>query len=241
MSPAGTVAPLCNVSLCMAAIQRAVERPAHLPGMVILFGPSGWGKSTAAIYVANMTRAYYVQARSTWTRKAMLIAVLREMGIAPARTVFEMTEQVAEQLSLSGRPLIVDEMDHLVDRKLVELVRDIYEASQAAILLIGEECLPGKLKRWERFHGRVLDWVPAQPIDLPDARLLRELYCHRVTIADDLLEHLVKISRGSARRLCVNLERVQAEAACLGMTQMDHKTWGGRELFTGEAPRRRVA
>ncbi|WP_207214001.1 hypothetical protein [Solidesulfovibrio carbinolicus] len=60
---------------------------------------------------------------------------------------------------LHGRPLIIDEMDHVVERNAVELVRDLYEASRAAILLIGEKALPGKLAQWERFHGRILDWV----------------------------------------------------------------------------------
>ena len=33
----------------------------------------------------------------------------------------------------------------------------------AAIVLIGEELLPQKLQAWERFHGRILDWVAAEP------------------------------------------------------------------------------
>jgi DNA transposition AAA+ family ATPase len=236
-----TTAPLTNVGLCLAAMQQAMERPRHLPGMVTLYGPSGWGKTTAAIYVANQTRAYYVQANSSWTRKAMLLATLKSMGIHPYGTIYRMTEQVAEQLTLSRRPLIVDEMDHLVDRNAVEVVRDIYEASGAAILLIGEERLPAKLKRWERFHGRMLDWIPAQPANLHDAAHLRTLYCQKVVIANDLLARIVEMSRGSIRRICVNLERTQSEALRQGLENIDLEQWGNRELFTGEAPRRRVA
>nr|WP_249123784.1 ATP-binding protein [Pseudomonas aeruginosa] len=71
-----------------------------------------------------------------------------------------MADQIAEELAASGRPLIIDEMDHLVAAGQVELIRDLYESSQASILLIGEEMLPTKLKKYERFHGRVLSWVP---------------------------------------------------------------------------------
>ena len=46
--PVNTVANLANVSLAVKALERAIDRPAHLPGMVVLYGPSGWGKSTAA-------------------------------------------------------------------------------------------------------------------------------------------------------------------------------------------------
>lgn len=235
-----TVAPLTNISLCAGALDRAVNRAYHLPGMVVFYGPSGWGKSTAAAYTANRMRAYYVECKSTWTKKATLTAIVREMGIPAPNTIYEMSDVICEQLAKSGRPMIIDEMDHLVDKSAVEIIRDLYEGSGAAILLIGEERLPKKLERWERFHGRILDFVPAQPSDLEDARHLARLYCREVQVADDLLKKIHQASNGSARRICVNLERVQAEALASGMDAIDAKAWGNRNFFTGEAPARRV-
>lgn len=238
-----TVAPLTNVSLCAGALERAMDRAAHLPGMVVFYGPSGFGKSTAAAYTANRTRAYYVECRSTWTRRATLAAILHEMGIPTpgGGRIYEMTDAICEQLAKSGRPLIVDEMDHLVDKAAVELVRDLYEGSGAAILLIGEERLPKKLEKWERFHGRILDFVPAQPADLDDARHLARLYCNGLAIDEALLARIHDLARGSARRICVNLERVRAEAAATGLTKISLTEWGTRDFFTGEAPTRRIA
>ena len=233
-------ARLANLAICQSAMRRAVERPPHLPGMVVHYGPSGWGKSTAAAYVANAYRAYYVEVRSSWTKKALLLAILKEMGIEPARTLYDLTEQVSEQLALSGRPLIIDEMDHLVDKKAVEIVRDIYEGSRAAILMIGEEHLPQRLNAWERFHGRILDFCPALAADLDDARELRSMYCRRVFIADDLLALIHEAANGSVRRICVNLELVQEEAARMGLDAVDRKAWGNKHLYTGEPPKRRV-
>lgn len=234
------LAQIANLGLCDIALERALSRTASLPGLVCFYGPSGYGKSMSAAWVANARRAYYVQARSIWTKKHFLKAILAEMNIKPAPTVSEMADQVAEELAASGRPLIVDEMDHLVERGSVELVRDIYEASQAAILLIGEEGLPTKLRKFERFHGRVLSWVPAQPVSLEDARNLAPIYSGQVTVADDLLEHLVNLANGSVRRVAVNLELIRDSALTLGLDQMDLATWGKRELYTGEAPKRRV-
>lgn len=118
-------------------------------------------------------------------------------------------------------------------------IRDIYEGSGAAILLIGEEGLPNKLRRWERFHGRIMDFCPALPADFEDAKALRQIYCS-VTISDDLLLAIHEAAKGSVRRICVNLERVQEEAGRDGLEEMTLAAWGNRELFTGEAPRRRV-
>lgn len=237
---AGTVAPLANVSLAVSALERAMNRPAHLPGMVVFSGPSGWGKSTAAAYTANRHRAYYVECRSTWTKKATLMAIIHEMGIPAAKTIYEMTDAICEQLAITRRPLIIDEMDFLVDKGAVEVIRDLYEGSGAAILLIGEELLPKKLERWERFHGRILDFVLAQPADIEDTQHLAKLYCPKITIGDDLLDQVNKASGGSVRRICVNLEQIQAEARAQGIKAITAAEWGGRQLFTGSAPVRKV-
>lgn len=237
------LAQIANLGLCDIALERALSRTASLPGLVCFYGPSGYGKSCSAAWVAAARRAYYVQARSVWSKKHTLKAILAEMGIRAAGTIAEMADQVAEELAASGRPLIIDEMDHLVDRGAVELVRDIYEASQAAILLIGEEMLPTKLKKFERFHGRVLSWVPAQPVTLPDAKQLVPVYSPQVEIAEDLLSHVVTMAHGSVRRVAVNLELLAESALTHGHPKLslaDLKRLG-IELYTGEAPKRRVA
>jgi hypothetical protein len=238
-----TVAPLTNVKICAVVLDKVARRAEHLPGMVVFYGPSGYGKSTAAAFAANRTRAYYVECRSTWTRRAVLSAMLHEMGMPLLKMgrIYEMADLVCEQLAKSGRPLIVDEMDHLVDKAAVELIRDIYDGSGAAILLIGEERLPKKLERWERFHGRILDFVPAQPASLDDVRHLSQLYCGGVVVEDDLLGRIHELSRGSVRRVCVNLDLVRHQAAALGKKSICLSGMDKIEFYTGQAPARSVA
>lgn len=237
--PVNTVAPLANVSLCMAAIQRAVERQPHLPGMVVFYGPSGYGKSTAAAYVRNKLDAVYVECKSSWTKKALLTEILLETGLQPAKTIYEMSNQINEYLADTGRALIVDEMDHLVEKKAVETIRDIYEGSQAPILLIGEEQLPAKLERWERFHGRILDWTGAQGVSLEDVAHLARLYCPELDIDEHLLIKIHTLAKGSARRVCVNLANVQEQAQRQGSGSISAHECPDRMLYTGKAPSRR--
>ncbi|WP_027853508.1 AAA family ATPase [Marinobacterium litorale] len=236
----GTVAPITNVGICIGALQRIMHRDQHLPGMAVLYGPAGFGKSLAASYAANKTRAYYVTCKSSWTKKALLLALAKEMGLEPAKTLYEMCDQVCEQLALSQRPLIIDEMDHVVEKNAVEIVRDIYEGSFAPILLIGEEKLPAKLERWERFHSRILEFVPAQPVSADDAEVLQEMYCPEVTIAPDLMDEVLSIAKGSVRRVVVNISRIRNFGLSEGLETVDQNTWGNQPLFTGKAPARRV-
>lgn len=235
------MAKIANISLCDIALERATSRTSGLPGMVCFYGPSGYGKSVSAAWIANHRDAYYVQARSLWTKKHTLqaIADAMEMKYDRRMTVPALADAIAGELAGSGRPLIIDEMDHLVANNSVELVRDIYEACQGSIMLIGEEMLPTKLKKHERFHGRILNWVPAQPVSMADALELVPIYCKDVVISEDLLEHVVALANGSVRRVVVNLELIRDSALTLGRDSMNRSTWGSRELYTGEPAKAR--
>lgn len=237
----GGIAPLRNVGLVKRLLDQAMERDPRLPGIVVAHGPSGFGKSWAAAFARNMTDACYVECRSRWTPMALTSVILRGLSITPKRAIWQMIEQIGDELAKSGRPLIVDEVDHIVNARMVEVVRDIYEASGAPILLIGEEYLPQKLERWERVHNRILDAVAVQPADLDDARQLALLYAPGVAVHDDLLTRVVTLSEGRVRRVCVNLHRIKVEAGRLGAATMDRATWGDRALHTGEFGRRRGA
>ena len=233
------VAQIHNLDMVRVAVERLINRQDSLPGFAVLYGPAGYGKSTALLAVANETRAYYVQMRSAWGRKALLEKILFEMGLKPFGTITNMLDQVCAQLGASGRPLMIDEFDFAVRSDgMVELIRDIYEGSQATVILSGEEMLPQKLKRWERFHSRVLSWLPAQPVSVADAGALVPIYAPGIKIADDMIEHLVHLASGSVRRVVVNLSGIHEAAATAGWSKVDRAVWGDRILYTGEAPRR---
>lgn len=237
-----TVAPLQNVARCMRAMERVTNRRQHLPGLVGFYGPSGYGKSTAAAYVANKKQAYFVEVKSTWTQGALLKAILAEMGIKPAKLVYEMADQVAQQLALSGRPLIIDEFDHVVRKGYANLVKDIYESSNAPILVIGEEMLESSLANptTERLHNRFLEWIPAEPANLDDAHHLRRLYSPQLEIEDELMQAVVAASKGQIRRIVVNIDRLEDFANTEGLKRISRADWGNRSFFTGHAAKRRV-
>ena len=243
ITPVNSIAPLKNVTLMNALVERVMNRSPGLPGMATFHGFSGYGKTSAATYVAAKHRCYHIQVKSVWTQKKLCQSVLLALGIQPAKTIADMVDQIGEELALSGRPLLVDEADFLVQKRMIEVVRDIYESSAAAtIILIGEELLPGKLKAWERVHGRMLDWVAAQPASLADAKHLTGLYCPGVEIEAELLARLHEASSGSVRRICVNLDRIRELARTQGLDAVGAKEWGQRTFFQGTPPHaRRVA
>jgi DNA transposition AAA+ family ATPase len=236
----GVTAPIGNVAQVLRALDRAMNAPPSLDKIVVHNGPSGAGKSFGASRAANQHRAYYLEIKPTWTVKALLQNLLKEMEIKPATTIADMADQGAEQLALSRRPLILDEFDHLVDRHSlgVEVVRSLHDAAgKAPILLIGEEHLEKKLRRWERFHNRVLDWFPTIAATIEDSQKLADLYSPDFEIQRDLLDALHRASRGVVRRICINIHRVREYAVSEDFKKIALEHWKG-DFYTGEAPRR---
>lgn len=249
VQPASGIAPLANIGIAERAFARLNGRGADEPGLVTLHGPSGYGKSTAAAWLAARHKAYYVQADDFWTKKTMLFAISEALGLKYTRgkgdnerayrpDIYTMAEAIKKQLEASNRLLIIDEFDYCVAKGLVESVRSLYEGSKASILLIGEELLPQKLEAWERFHGRMLDWFPAEPAGVDDLKTLAAARCPGLRIADDLMEYLLTIAQGSVRRLGNNLALIGQSAREEGWESVDRARWGDRALQSNKAPRR---
>lgn len=232
----GTVAPLRNVMLLNALIKRVQNRGDDLPGLACFFGPSGYGKTKAATWNAQETRAYWVEVKSTWSRKKFAEMVLRSMGIPPGRTIGDMVEQIGEQLSKSGRPLLIDEADLIAKDGMIGIIRDIYESSQGTVILIGEENLPQTLRRWERVHNRMLDWVAAQPADLREVGLLAALKCPGLDIDKAVMQHVLQVSQARARRIVVNLRQIAEWSLGSGTTAITMAEASKITFFSGEAP-----
>lgn len=238
---ASVFAGLTNVALALKLLDSLVKRPANQPGLGVFYGFSGLGKSTALSVAANKHHAVYVACRSYDTKKSLLVSIMHEMGIEPGRsTVPELVATIADELMKSEKPLLLDDAHYMVKRNLIELVKDIYEASGAPILMAAEEHFPKWLKRWEQVDNRVLYWELAQPCGLVDARKLAALYAPKAQIADDWLQKCVGQVRGITRRVCVNIENARREAEEAGHRgEITLKWWAERAFYTGEAPARR--
>lgn len=242
-SPAQGPVALKNVASFMAMTTKLIERAPHLPGFGVCHGPSGLGKSWASMFVQMKVKARRIEVGETWTRRALLRHVLKECGetVRKSWSASDLADLAKESLGADpSRPLIVDEADKLVDKNMIEVIRELQQESGVPIILIGEEKLPTKLLTVERMHNRVLDWFPAQPCDLDDTRVLAKAFVPNVRIDDDLLDTIRQRSGGRARRIVVNLERVADYARNRSHKAVDLKIWGNQDIYTGEPPAQRI-
>lgn len=240
-APAGTggaIAPTSNIALTAAMMDTLLKREPGLPGIGALYGRSGLGKSSAAAYACHPQgiNGVYVECRVYDTMKSLVESIAKGLNLQVRGTIASITGSVVDALSQSGRPLVIDEADRLVDTNRVELVRDIHDSSGAAVLLIGEENFYDKLKRHERFDNRVLIWQPAAVCSMVDLDLLAKQYAGGIEIAPELKKRILDETHGVTRRVVTNLANVKRWCEQKGTKKAPADA--AIQLYTGAAPGR---
>jgi DNA transposition AAA+ family ATPase len=139
----------------------------------------------------------------------MLARICRELnGMNPARV--ELAKQVIiEELDSRPRVLLIDEADRL-NTGNIEHLRDIHDETGAAIVLIGEPSLYGRLKTRRRVWERVTRSVEFGPVTDEDVVVFGVRACD-LKIEAAAAGYLVKRCQGSFRllfHLMLDLERV---------------------------------
>ncbi len=236
-----SVAPLANVARLNQLIDRCTNRAHGLPGMGCFYGRAGLGKTTAGIYATNRHNACHIEALPIGGVKGLMNMIVMELGLRPARTTEALFAQVAQEMTMTQRPLIVDEADHILSDKSIEIVRRLHDVSGVPVILMGEETLPQKLQRWERVHSRMLSWVGAETATLADVDHLARIYAAGIQISAEIKQALLTASRGSIRNVSTNLAHIREFAVIQGHGVVTAEIWGRRQMHTGDAPAPRLA
>lgn len=226
------IVPIKNVIALSEASDALIHRGMGMPGMGLIWGQTGAGKTTAATWLINRVHGVYVRALSTSTPSSFLGSILRELDQEPGGSCAQMVERIVERLATSMRPLFIDETDYVADSKrLTETLRDIHDLSTVPVVLIGMQGIQRKLQHREQLSGRIAQWVEFGPADHEDARALTDGLCE-VEVADDLLERLHSAAGGEVRRICVGLGRIEQHARARSLDRISLADWShGDEGF----------
>lgn len=229
------IAPVKNLSRVLSLVRWLVGREPSTPGMALLHGASGTGKTTACTEVAEKFDAVHVRACATWTPLSMLSTIARELGEAPHQRCSPMLDTIVRKLRETGQPLIVDEGDYVAEsNKLSDTLRDIHDLSTVPVVLVGMDAFKRRIARREQLARRIAQWVDFQPADLEDARILADSLCE-VGVSDDLLVHLHDVARGSIGRIKQGLLKIEKHGLGASKGKVGLKDWGKRALtFTAD-------
>ena len=220
------VVPIKNIFAMREAADALLSRSQGMPGMGLIYGPTGYGKTTATTWLVNQVHGVYVRSMALWSPKTMLEAIARELDIDVRRlTLAGMAGSIVQRLAETGRPLFIDEADYLVDSKrLVDTLRDIHDMSTSPVVLIGMSGIDRKLRGHPQLTGRMAQWVEFSGMDAEDVRMLADGLCD-VRVEDDCLDELARRAtpkEGGAeiRRVVVGLGNVEQHARRKGLASV---------------------
>lgn len=235
------VAKTKNLSNLARAADQLRTRNIGTPGIGLIWGPSGLGKTTAATWFCDQYDAVYVRAWSTWTPGAMLGAICAALDLPAQTRIASAIDQIVLALSRTQRPLFVDEADYLLgSARLLDTLRDLHDVSSAPVIVVGMGEFRRRAERREQFAGRVTARVEFRPADIEDARTTAAAMLERVHPTDDLLGRLVQETGGSMRRIVSGLAQVERLATRRRLAEVSLADWGTRP-FDGAISTEEVA
>ncbi|MCT6700892.1 AAA family ATPase [Rheinheimera sp. 4Y26] len=227
-----------NVLRTQAMFENLQSRSMITPGIGLIHGPSGFGKTTTVTYMFNELtlsghQPLYVRCYATDTASSILARIMNEMGADPMFPLRKMVDYIIRNMNEKGLALFVDEADHIVGQaKTMETIRDLYDSTEQPVVLIGMEEIARRISHRKQLFNRISEWVEFKAADIEDVNLFAiELLDERVKVAEDLLEYIRSKSAGEVRRILIALEKIERAALASDEDYVDLHSWGDRPLF----------
>ena len=213
------------------ALARALEsRDVGVPGIGLVFGEPGLGKTRTAIwYAARSTEAVLVRAKATMTPRWLLAEIVEELGESAEHYTARLYRQIVDLLRARRRLIIIDEVDHLArEGRLIETVRDIHDETGNPILLVGMADAERKIARYRHLYDRLRAHVLRfEGLDEDDVAGVARQLCE-VELSDCAIAYVVRQTAGNFRAVVIMLYRAERIARTNGLGTIEAKHLNGR-------------
>ncbi|CAM3930533.1 MULTISPECIES: AAA family ATPase [Pseudoalteromonas] len=231
------IAIVSNVVATQMMVEALTQRAHGVPGIGLIYGDPGLGKTTATAWLVNRCDGIYIRATSGMSLTQLLRQIVKELSGPDIYTREAMLNYIIEHMAISNRTLFIDEADYLLnDKNTLEIVRDIHDLTYCPVVLIGMESVRRKLQRHRQFYNRISEWLEFKPTQFEDLQIIVNAVIEPVlTIQDDLLKQLLSDTDGEVRRIITGLSKIEAFALANGLTSIDLQQWGSKEFFLKKA------
>lgn len=182
-----------NYLNCLTTLKELMALPDHSHKMALFYGKFGRGKSIGIEKLANEHNAALVRTLGGWTPKSMLVDICFELGVDETGSAAMLTHRIVDRLLEDKRPLIIDEIDTILNSKHAQellILRDIHDLACVPVIFTGMEKCIKQLKRDAHYYSRFVKTVQIKPNSLRDVGK----YCKAssIEIKEDLVEYFYK-------------------------------------------------
>lgn len=214
------------------------------PGIGLIHGASGFGKTTTVTYMINQLTStgnlpIYVRCYATDTASSILARIMKELGSEPMFPLRKMVDFITQTMNDQQIALFIDEADHIVGQaKTMETIRDLYDSTELPVVLIGMEEIARRISHRKQLFNRISEWVEFMPADIEDVAMFADELLERdIRVGEDLLDFIRVRSGGEVRRILIALEKIERFAISNELSFVDQALWGDGQLFLNHSRR----
>lgn len=149
-----------NVKSFINLMNNIKSRPENVPGMALVYGEPGLGKSKAVLWWVAQNDAVYIRGTNLMSGRWFIKEVVEELGEIPYHYSMDLFNQCIRLLIERQIPIIVDEVDYLAtDAKTIETIRDVHDKTNVPVVLVGMGMAQRKLARYKHLYDRISEIV----------------------------------------------------------------------------------
>jgi len=167
-----------NVKNFINMMNNLQNRAKGVPGMALLYGEPGLGKTQAVLWWVAQNDAIFIRSTNLMTGRWLLEDIVEELGEIPNYKTSELFKQCIRQLKEDPKIIIIDEVDYLAaDSKAIETLRDIHDKANVPIVLVGMGQADKKLMRYRHLYDRISEKLKFEPFINSDIKDIVEQLC----------------------------------------------------------------
>ena len=208
-----------NVKNFVSLMEEATQLPNNIPKIILVYGEYGLGKSETIKWWTFKNDCIYVRANQGMTSRWLLSEIAEELGEEPFWHIQDTFNLVEQKLKQNPKPLIIDEVDYLVNNNVIEVLRDLHDRTGCPMILVGMVNIDKKLSRYPHLKDRIYKSFKFESYDKQDIKqILSEL--SEIPITDDGFEYLAT-RHNQFRQIVKLINKIEKFAIINDLTELN--------------------
>lgn len=214
-----------NVKNFVSLMEEVKQLPDNIPKILLVYGEYGLGKSETIKWWTFKNDCVYVRANQGMSSRWLLSEIVEELGEEPFWHIQDTFNLVEQKLKQNPKPLIIDEIDYLVNNNVIEVLRDLHDRTMCPMILVGMVNIDKKLSRYPHLKDRVYKSFKFESYDKQDIKqILSEL--SEIPITDDGLEYLAT-RHNQFRQIVKLINKIEKFAIINDLTELNETNLRG--------------
>ena len=210
-----------NVKRFITMMNNLQNRAEGVPGMRLVYGEPGLGKTQAIKWWAFKNDAIVIRCNQMMSARWLLKEILDYMSEIKPYSISDSFDEVIRNLILTPRVLIVDEVDYLTmdKNKSIEILRDIHDKTNVSVVLVGMTNAHSRLKKFSHLYDRLSEIVKFESFSKADIKtIVKEL--SEIELTDCAIKYIYS-NLNRFRQIVKVINKAETIAKANGLSSID--------------------